>query len=272
MNELTWILSGLLAGALAGRVLKGEGYGVIGSLLIGSAGGIVGGWLFQKFLGVTSDGSLPLHFLSSLVGGVVFVVGVRTLDRAARAAVGPHRNHQKEGLELESAIHRLGALERRVLSRLLSRQSAVTDPNAEFEAQATFGQRVADQVAAFGGSWTFIGLFLLMMATWMLFNARDTQPFDPYPFILLNLVLSCMAALQAPVIMMSQNRQSVRDRIDAQNDYQVNLNAEMQILSLHAKFDAMIADRLRLLEEQQAAQIALLERLTGTDPGNTGNA
>ncbi|MDZ4675483.1 MAG: DUF1003 domain-containing protein [Gemmatimonadota bacterium] len=267
MNELTWVLSGLLAGALAGRVLRGEGYGVIGSLLIGSAGGIVGGWLFQRVLGVTSDGTLPMHFLTSLVGGVMFVVGVRVLDRAARAAVGPHRSYQKEGLELESAIHRLGALERRVLDKLISRQSAVTDPNAEFEAQATFGQRVADQVAKFGGSWTFIGLFLLMMAVWMLFNANDAVPFDPYPFILLNLVLSCMAALQAPVIMMSQNRQSVRDRIDAQNDYQVNLNAEMQILGLHAKFDTVIADRLRILEEQQAVQMALLERLAGSQGG-----
>ncbi len=266
MNELTWILSGLLAGALTGRVLRGEGYGVTGSLLIGSAGGIVGGWLFQRVLGMTSDGSLFTDFLTSLVGGLVFVVAVRVLDRAARVAVGPTRIHPKEGLDLESAIHRLGALERRVLHRLLSRQSAVTDPNAEFEAQATFGQRVADQVAAFGGSWTFIGIFCLMMATWMLFNVNDTTPFDPYPFILLNLVLSCMAALQAPVIMMSQNRQSLRDRIDAQNDYQVNLNAEMQILSLHAKFDAMIADRLRLLEEQQAAQMALLERLAARGP------
>ncbi len=270
MHEITWILSGLFAGLLAGRVLRGEGYGLFGSLLIGTAGGVVGGWLFEIFR-VPGAGSLWFHFLSSLVGGAVFVVGVRVLDRATRGAAA-QRLTGVESVDLEAAIRRLGSLERRVYAQLLSRGTVTTDVHAEFERQTTFGQRVADQVAAFGGSWTFIGFFLLVMAVWMGVNVREAKPFDPYPFILLNLVLSCLAALQAPVIMMSQNRQAARDRVDAQNDYRVNLNAEMQILSLHAKFDTVIAERLRVLEERLETQAALLERLSGGTPGDAGGA
>jgi len=270
MHELTWIVSGLLAGLLAGRVLRGEGYGLFGSLLIGTAGGVVGGWLFE-ILRVPGAGSLAFHFMSSWVGGAVFVVGVRVLDRATRAAraqIVPGG----EGVDLEAAIRRLGSLERRVYAQLLARGTVATDADAEFERQSTFGQRVADQVAAFGGSWTFIGIFGLVMAIWMFINIREPRAFDPFPFILLNLVLSCLAAMQAPVIMMSQNRQSVRDRLDAQNDYRVNLNAEMQILSLHAKFDGVISERLQVLEERLAAQTALLERLASGGTGRAGEA
>lgn len=264
MHELIWVLTGLLAGLLVGRALRGEGYGLMGSLLIGTAGGVVGGWLLD-FLHVPGAGGLAFHFLSSLVGATVFVVGVRVLDGAARTVA--HHNGHLEGGELEAALRRLGAIERRVLAKLVSRGTVTTNAQAEFEQQATFGQRVADQVASFGGSWTFIGIFVLIMAVWMSINMREIKPFDPYPFILLNLLLSCLAALQAPVIMMSQNRQAARDRIDAQNDYKVNLNAEMQILSLHAKFDALIAERLQELETRLAEQGAILERLA-RDPGD----
>jgi uncharacterized membrane protein len=113
------------------------------------------------------------------------------------------------------------------------------DPNQVFDAQLTFGQRVADRVAIFGGSWTFIGLFLFGLGVWMLVQDQLAHPFDPYPYILLNLVLSCVAALQAPVIMMSQNRQAAKDRHDLRNDYEINLRAEMEIMSLHAKLDAV---------------------------------
>jgi len=106
------------------------------------------------------------------------------------------------------------------------------DPNQAFDAQMTFGARVADRVAKFGGSWLFIGLFLTAMVVWMEVNADMAQPYDPFPFILLNLVLSCVASLQAPVIMMSQNRQSLRDRADAKSDYEVNLRAEMEIVRM----------------------------------------
>jgi uncharacterized membrane protein len=145
---------------------------------------------------------------------------------------------------------------------MLGRTPVAKDPNKEFDAQSTFGERVADRVAAFGGSWTFIGIFLGTLVLWMLVNLRTSRPFDPFPFILLNLMLSCIAALQAPVIMMSQNRQAAKDRNDAQNDYRVNLNAEMQILALHAKMDDLRASQLQELIEIQRRQLELLEELT----------
>src|SRR5690606_23754192 len=111
----------------------------------------------------------------------------------------------------------------------LRRGSAPVDPNRSFDAQLSIGERLADRVAAFGGSWTFIGLFLTAMIVWMAINQRLARPFDPFPFILLNLMLSCLAALQAPVIMMSQNRQAAKDRSDARLDYEVNVRAEVQI-------------------------------------------
>ncbi len=123
----------------------------------------------------------------------------------------------------------------------------------------TFGERVADLVAAFGGSWRFIGLFALIIVVWMIINARSETPYDPYPFILLNLVLSCLAALQAPIIMMSQNRQAARDRLEAQHDYQVNLIAEEQVLEIHRKLDEMRAMQIAELVTLQRRQMELLE-------------
>ena len=143
-----------------------------------------------------------------------------------------------------------------------------------FDAQLTFGQRVADQVALFGGSWTFIGLFFLALAVWMMVQGELAHPFDPYPYILLNLVLSCVAALQAPVIMMSQNRQAVKDRVDARNDYEVNLRAEMEIMGLHAKLDAVRerewAEFLTLQRDQLEALQRIERRLLQPDhrPGD----
>ena len=125
-------------------------------------------------------------------------------------------------VELEEQIERLTSFERRVLSSVLG-EAKPGDPNLAFDQQLTFGQRVADRVASFGGSWAFIGMFLTGMFAWMAINGDLQRPFDPYPYILLNLILSCVAALQAPVIMMSQNRQNARDRVDARNDYEVNV-------------------------------------------------
>ena len=132
-----------------------------------------------------------------------------------------------------------------MLAKLLRREAVSRDP-AEREEALTLGERVADRVASFGGSWTFIFLFLAAMAAWIALN-DSAGAFDPYPFILLNLILSCLAALQAPVIMMSQNRQVAKDRLQAQHDYEVNLKAEMEIIGLHAKLDDLlgqIASRL----------------------------
>lgn len=121
----------------------------------------------------------------------------------------------------------------------------------------TFGQKMADKVASFGGSWTFIGAFGLVMAIWILINTYIlvTHPFDPYPFILLNLVLSCLASLQAPIIMMSQNRLEEKDRERAQHDYLINLKAEMEIRNLQIN--------MKNLFEIQKKQLELLEELRG---------
>ena len=125
------------------------------------------------------------------------------------------------------------------------------------------GQNIADSVAKFGGSWTFILIFIFILLFWIILNsiALMKKPFDPYPYILLNLVLSCLAALQAPVIMMSQNRQEEKDRIRAENDYQVNLKAEIEIKILHEKLNHLITDQWDRLVEIQEIQLELLEDL-----------
>jgi len=139
--------------------------------------------------------------------------------------------------DLDALVATLGELERGVFARLLHRQRTARDITAEFEERLTFGVRLADRIAALGGSWGFINLFLAALLAWIAYNVERPEGFDPYPFILLNLVLSCLAALQAPVIMMSQNRMAAKDRIDARHDYEVNLRAEMEIMQLHTKID-----------------------------------
>lgn len=135
----------------------------------------------------------------------------------------------------------------------------------------TFGERLADRVAHFGGSWTFILFFGAVLVAWATANVwLLMRPFDPYPFIFLNLLLSMLAALQAPVIMMSQNRQAARDRIEAGHDYEVNLKAEIEIMALHEKLDQMRDEQMHLLLAGQQRQIDLLTRLLqardGADP------
>ncbi len=127
----------------------------------------------------------------------------------------------------------------------------------------TRGQRISDKVARFGGSWAFIIAFGCVLALWILVNVwfLGERAFDPYPFILMNLILSCIAALQAPVIMMSQNRQEEKDRQRAENDYMVNLKAELQIRSLQQKVDLMFEEQLKSLIDSQAEQLDLLEQL-----------
>lgn len=159
----------------------------------------------------------------------------------------------------------LAARERRIVEAVLRRKPVARDTNQTFMDERTFGQRMADDIASFGGSWTFILLFLAFLAGWMVLNTGVLGPrreaFDPFPYILLNLILSSLAALQAPVIMMSQNRQAARDRLNAANDYDVNLKAEMEIRVLSEKLDALRdADWAELVRMQQV-QIQLLERL-----------
>jgi len=123
------------------------------------------------------------------------------------------------------------------------------------------GQRISDKVARFGGSWGFITLFGVMLVVWILFNSLSPtkDSFDPYPFILMNLILSCIAALQAPVIMMSQNRQEEKDRMRGENDYLINLKAELELRSLHQKMDLLLQEEIKTLFETQARQMELLD-------------
>lgn len=127
----------------------------------------------------------------------------------------------------------------------------------------TRGQKISDRVARFGGSWAFIISFIVLLSVWITYNtlaAADKQ-FDPYPYILMNLILSCIAAFQAPIIMMSQNRQEEKDRNRSENDYLVNLKAELEIRALHEKIDLLIEDQIKVLYESQARQLQLLQEI-----------
>ena len=155
---------------------------------------------------------------------------------------------------LGKETHELAANEASVVRSAAERRPISEDVNEAFDDRQSFGDRLADRVAEFGGSWTFLIAFGLFLVTWTLINLvlrRDA--FDPYPFIFLNLMLSMIAAAQAPIIMMSQNRQAMKDRLDAGNDYQVNLKAEIEIMAL--------LDKVEHLTARQQEQTELIERL-----------
>ena len=125
------------------------------------------------------------------------------------------------------------------------------------------GQKVSDRVARFGGSWAFISSFMVVLVVWIIYNVTvpKGEEFDPYPFILMNLVLSCIAALQAPIIMMSQNRQEEKDRKRNENDYLINLKAELEIRALHQKLDLLLQEQIKVLFDSQAKQMELLKKI-----------
>lgn len=160
----------------------------------------------------------------------------------------------------------LSAIEQEVLHSLRAGELIAEDVDATFDQQQMLGGRLADRIAQFGGSWRFIGLFAAILLAWMLINSGVllARPFDPYPFILLNLVLSCMAAIQAPIIMMSQNRQEDRDRLHAAHDYQVNLKAELEVRQLHEKLDHLMTRQWQRLAEIQQVQLDVLDNLMRT--------
>ena len=172
---------------------------------------------------------------------------------------------------LEAEYQKLSDIEHSVVSKITRRGRVSKAVHQDFAAEMTVGQHVADRVARFGGSWPFIGIFGGILVVWMVVNAwvLAKHPFDPYPFILLNLVLSTLAALQAPVIMMSQNRQAEKDRLHAQRDYEVNLMAEIEIRDLHDKMDSLRFKQWHELWHIQKRQIELLEHLCakGADSG-----
>jgi uncharacterized membrane protein/uncharacterized membrane protein YeaQ/YmgE (transglycosylase-associated protein family) len=270
---IAWTATGLGVGWLARTVMRStRDFGLVGDLTTGWLGGLVGGWLFRQ-LGVIAPEDAIGHVVVSLAGAAALLTGIRVLNRVTTAArVAVTADSSAPGLDLEDRIAELGDLERRILSSLLSHRPSVRDPNMAIDATATFGERVADRVAQFGGSWTFIGLFMVVMVGWMALNQELGRPFDPYPYILLNLVLSCLAALQAPVIMMSQNRQAARDRVEAKGDYEVNVRAEMEVMALHAKLDALREEEwlrlLRAVEDQHLVLADIQRRLDGV-PGLT---
>ena len=162
---------------------------------------------------------------------------------------------------LQKEVGQLSEMETKVLEALEEKTLISDNPDDDDDvAQSTFGQRVADKVASFGGSWTFIIIFVTFLLTWIAANIfiLSNKGFDPYPFILLNLLLSCVAALQAPVIMMSQNRQGEKDRQKAQSDYMVNLKSELEIRMLHEKLDHLILHQEQSLIEIQKIQIDMM--------------
>lgn len=138
----------------------------------------------------------------------------------------------------------LSEREQHVIDSIANKQPIATNLNETFKDQLSLGERVADKVAEFGGSWPFIIVFLMIMLFWVVFNSLTLfglQPYDPYPFILLNLVLSTLAALQAPIIMMSQNRQAAKDRMAASLNYEVSLKTDIEIMRLHQKLGELTA-------------------------------
>jgi len=166
---------------------------------------------------------------------------------------------------VESDKGRLSVLEEQVVDSLKERDVLSANLNVEFDRRLTLGERLADGIAEFGGSWRFISIFGGLLVAWILLNtfALAHRPFDPYPYILLNLILSCLAAIQAPVIMMSQNRQEARDRLRAENDYRVNLKAELEIRHLHEKIDHLLMQQWQRLLEIQEIQIEIMQGISG---------
>jgi len=171
------------------------------------------------------------------------------------------KDYVKEVLQEE--IGELSALDQEVIESLEQHEILSSDISKQFEKKLTFGERLSDRIAEFGGSWKFLITFAAVLLIWIGINGviLVTHAFDPYPFILLNLILSCLAAVQAPIIMMSQNRAEARDRLRAENDYKVNLKAELEIRHLHEKIDHLLRRQYNRLFEIQQIQIELLEEL-----------
>jgi uncharacterized membrane protein len=173
-----------------------------------------------------------------------------------------YRQRQMENL-VKKEVGAMTELETQVLEKLHSNKFISDNVEPEIESESTFGEKLSDKIAEFGGSWKFIIFFLSFMGFWMAVNVvvYHEKGYDPYPFILLNLVLSCLAALQAPIIMMSQNRQNDKDRQRSEHDYQVNLAAELQIRLLHDKIDHMMLHQHKQIVEIQEIQIELMQEL-----------
>ncbi|WP_371347867.1 DUF1003 domain-containing protein [Ancylobacter sp. IITR112] len=220
------------------------------------------------------------HHTCALTGNVVSARDGLRLDmlrpgladhiRALHPEIAPDAYISRKALAKERAAYiaatlkaergDLSQLDHDVIASLAANDILTENIEDEIESGRTLGERAADAIASFGGSWTFIISFIIFIMVWMGLNVLGMMgAFDPYPFILLNLVLSCIAALQAPVIMMSQKRQEEKDRQRSENDYRVNLKAELEIRHLHEKIDHMLTRQWERLAEIQAIQIELME-------------
>lgn len=204
--------------------------------------------------------------LSAIRPGVADLIrqdfpALQPTDVIDRSIIADYRGRYVEDL-LKAERGEITALERDVVESLRSQEILATNVEDVIDSGRTIGERLADKVAEFGGSWTFIMAFFLLLAIWMATNVLTAmRAFDPYPFILLNLILSCIAAIQAPIIMMSQRRQEAKDRRRSENDFRVNLKAELEIRHLHEKIDHLLNRQWERLAEIQTLQIELLQDL-----------
>jgi uncharacterized membrane protein len=158
----------------------------------------------------------------------------------------------------------LSIIDKEVLDSLDQNELISKNTSVEYQENLSLGDMLADRIASFGGSWRFIIIFMVILGGWIALNTilLTRKPFDPYPFILLNLILSCIAAIQAPMIMMSQNRQEQKDRLRSQNDYKINLKAEIEIRNLNAKIDLLLTHQWQRFLEIQQIQMELMEEMT----------
>jgi uncharacterized membrane protein len=172
-------------------------------------------------------------------------------------------------LTLEEEKGELTALEEEVVRSIEEQETVSKNINQEYEGRLTFGEHLSDRLAAYGGSWRFILGFISVLVLWIIVNTAFLihKPFDPFPFILLNLVLSCLAAIQAPIIMMSQNRQEAKDRLRSEYDYRVNLKAELEVRYLHQKLDHFLKKEWQTMLEIQEIQIDLMKELSERKEG-----
>lgn len=213
---------------------------------------------------------LPISQLvkgSSIVSSVFSIIKNEYPDFSQNAWIEKDLLHEFRGKYLESLVKdELGAIhemEKEVLAAIQSEAIITEKLNLEVDNDFTFGERLSDKIAEFGGSWAFILSFLAFMFIWICANVffLMNNAFDPFPFILLNLILSCLAALQAPIIMMSQNRQEQKDRKRAENDYKTNLKAELEIRQLHDKIDHLIQHQNKKIMEIQEIQSDYLNEI-----------
>ena len=258
MHVILWLAVGLALGLTGWGLGRRRSFGPSSDIVVAMIGSLVAGWVARRE-GLTGAHAMATEIAIACAGAVMLVTGLRGVYRLAERMRAAARRRRGDTAVLPEDLGTVAIHELQRLQQLLRLHPMRANPNDSFDEQLTLGQRVADRVAVFGGSWTFIGLFLLFMFLWMAWNT-ELAHFDPFPFILLNLMLSCVAALQAPVIMMSQNRQALKDRHDVEIDHAVNLRAEAEIHRLNERFEAQCAVWERM-QAEWAEQRAMVQSL-----------